>query len=339
MSKRLSAMLFGSGLGIVVVVAASSWLLFRLNTLSQLDSQVQNSEPVVVVNGVAISQMMIDREMQVSRFNLVDPLPPLHGDDLERAQAEALNQLITRQLILQAALQQGFTLSAETIQQRVDLLFGGYGPEKLEQGLAQANLTRADLTWWVAELATVEAFTVEVIMANTSPDTRQQVYNDWLNQQQAAAHIETVAPLAEGNFTALPGHPAPNFTLSTSDDQTISLTDYQGRVVLINFWATWCPSCIAEMPAYEAVYQQQADRLVVLGINLQESSEQVQKFAASLGLSFPILLDQDGQVTIEQYQMVGMPGSIIVDRDGIIFYRHIGPMSSELLQQKLAQLP
>ena len=66
--------------------------------------------------------------------------------------------------------------------------------------------------------------------------------------------------------------------------------------------------------------------------------EQVQRFSAGLGLTFPILLDSDGQVTIRDYQVVGMPGSIIVDRQGTIFYRHLGPMSDELLRQKLAEL-
>jgi len=64
----------------------------------------------------------------------------------------------------------------------------------------------------------------------------------------------------------------------------------------------------------------------------------VQRFSAGLGLTFPILLDSDGQVTIRDYQVVGMPGSIIIDRQGAIFYRHLGPMSDDLLRRKLAEL-
>ena len=79
-------------------------------------------------------------------------------------------------------------------------------------------------------------------------------------------------------------------------------------------------------------------KFIVLGINLQESPAHVQQFATGLGLSFPILLDTNGEVTTHYYQIAGMPGSIIVDRDGTIFYRHIGPMSGELLEEKLGQL-
>ena len=93
------------------------------------------------------------------------------------------------------------------------------------------------------------------------------------------------------------------------------------------------------MPDYEAVYRQKApDGFVVLGVNLQENAEHVQQFSKGLGLSFPILLDQDGQVTIRQYQLIGMPGSVIVDRTGRIHYRHIGPMSGAVLVEKLDEL-
>jgi peroxiredoxin len=133
--------------------------------------------------------------------------------------------------------------------------------------------------------------------------------------------------------------PAPDFTLTTLEGQPVSLSDYTGKVVLVNFWATWCPSCITEMPDYEQVYQRHGqDDFIVLGINFQEGPEQVGQYAAGLGLTFPVLLDQDGRVTTRQYQVIGMPASFIIDRQGKIFYRHLGPMSGETLQAKLAEL-
>jgi peroxiredoxin len=93
------------------------------------------------------------------------------------------------------------------------------------------------------------------------------------------------------------------------------------------------------MPAYEQVYQQydQAD-FVVLAVNFQENPAQVGQYVAGLGLTFPVLLDQAGNVTSRQYQVIGMPASFIVDRQGKIFYRHLGPMNVETLQAKLAEL-
>jgi peroxiredoxin len=338
--RRLSAILLGGGLGALLVLGVTGWLLLQprlVNTASSPDSQLATG-PLATVNGVVITQNMVDREVNVSRFNLVAPPPKLAGPDLERARQEALNQLITRQIVLQAAIRQGFVLDNAHIQQQVDLLFGGYGEAALTDALKQAGVTAEDLFWWVSELTTVEEFTVQVVMANTAPENRQRVYNAWLNEQQAGANVQMFTG-AGRQFTVLPGNPAPDFTLSTLDGRPVSLSDYRGQVVLINFWATWCPSCIAEMPAYEAVYRERPPgEFMVLGVNLQEEEEYVQRFSAGLGLTFPILLDSDGQVTIRDYQVVGMPGSIIIDRQGAIFYRHLGPMSDDLLRRKLAEL-
>lgn len=295
-------------------------------------------EQVATVNNVIITRDMVERELKVSRLNLVSPLPPLTGEDLARAREEALNQLISRQLILQEASRQGFALDEDFIKKRADLLFGSYGDETLDNALAQAGAARADLLWWVGELTTVEEFTTKVIMAEATPEERQQVYNEWLNARRAEAQIETYLNGEAQTVQALVGEPAPNFTLTTLDGQTSSLSDYAGKVVLVNFWATWCPSCITEMPDYEHVYQQHQPDFVVLGINLQESEEHVQQYATGLGLTFPVLLDQDGNVTTRQYQVTGMPGSFIIDQQGKIFYRHVGPMNAETLTAKLAEL-
>jgi peroxiredoxin len=288
---------------------------------------------------VAITQEMVDRELKISRLNVAEPLPPLTGADLDRASAEALNQLITRQTILQAASRQGFALDADFIESRADLLFGTYGAEALAEALVQAGATRADLLWWIGEIFTMEEFSAQVIMAGAAPEDRQQVYNEWLNAQRAQAQVITyLAGEAQTSQVLLVGETAPNFTLTALDGQPTSLSDYSGKVVLVNFWATWCPSCIAEMPDYEQIFQQKKPEFMVLGVNLQESGEHVQQYSTGLGLTFPVLLDSDGNVTTRQYQVTGMPGSFIVDRDGQVFYRHVGPMSAETLATKLAEL-
>jgi peroxiredoxin len=324
-----------------VMIGGLLFLLIKSGALSQLTQAETLPQVMATVNGVAITREMVEKEITVSRFNVASPLPPLTGDDLVRATDEALNQLITRQLVLQAASRQNFVLDNALIESRVELLFGASRDQALDAALRQVGATRADLTWWVRELTTVEEFTVKVIMAGAAPEERQQLYNDWLNAQRAAAHIKTYLHGEEQSLLALIGEPAPEFTLTNLAGQPVALSDYRGKVVLVNFWATWCPSCISEMPDYEEIYQQHggpAGDFVVLGVNLQEGQTQVKDYASGLGLTFPVLLDEDGGVTTRQYQVTGMPGSFIIDRQGVIVYRHIGPLSAETLRVKLAEL-
>jgi peroxiredoxin len=345
--KRLIPVFIGGLLGVAVTIGLLYFMLDRVigllpePTTTSPDTQSTEAMPQVVatINGEAITREMVDAEMKVSRFNPVNPMPSLSGDDLARATEEALNQLVIRHLILQAAASRNFTLSEADVASRVDLLFGGYDDETLDQALAQANITRDDLAWWVREIFTVEEFTTQVVMANAPVEQRQQVYNDWLNNQRANANIQIFLNGQPQSPQALLGQTAPNFTLTTLKGQPVSLTDYTGKVVLVNFWATWCSSCLTEMPDYEQVYQQYGqDNFVVLGVNFQEAPDTVGQYAGGLDLTFPILLDTDGSVTTRQYQVIGMPASIIVDPQGNIFYRHLGPMSAETLQAKLAEL-
>jgi peroxiredoxin len=336
--------LIGALLGVTVVIAGL-YLLFEYTNLAAdpLASSVtpDNSLPpvVVTVNGEAITREMVEAEVKISRLNLNQPLPTLSGEDLALAQEEAINQLITRHLILQVAARQGYVLPDEMVRQHTDLLFGGYGPEVLQQALQEAGASQTDVEWWVREIFTVEGFTTEVIMAEAAPEARQQVYNDWLNLQRSTADIQF---FTEGESQQLPaqiGEPAPEFTLLTTSGQTAALSDYRGQVVLVNFWATWCSACLAELPTYEQVYQKQGqNEFVVLGVNLQEEREQAAQYAAGLGLTFPILLDEDGQVTTRHYQATGMPASFIIDPQGNLFYRHLGPMSGQTLETRLAEL-
>ena len=159
--------------------------------------------------------------------------------------------------------------------------------------------------------------------------------------QRSSATIKSFVAGENEITQTLVGDAAPDFTLTALAGQAVSLADYRGQVVLVNFWATWCPSCLSEMPDYEQVYQKhgqgQGD-FMILAVNLQEEVEQVSQFTTGLGVTFPVLLDQDGQVTTRQYQATGMPASFIIDKQGHIFYRHLGPMSRDVLEAKLAEL-
>jgi thiol-disulfide isomerase/thioredoxin len=134
------------------------------------------------------------------------------------------------------------------------------------------------------------------------------------------------------------GKRAPDFSLETLAGGEVSLSDHLGDVVLINFWATWCAPCRAEIPAIEAVHQARLnDGFVVLGVNYQESRDAVEPFARELAISYPVLLDESGRV-METYRAIGLPMSILVDREGIIQVRHAGLLTEAQLDDYLDDL-
>lgn len=161
-----------------------------------------------------------------------------------------------------------------------------------------------------------------------------------------AAWIGVSASLPGG--TANPGIPAPqqgflapDFTLDTLDGETITLSELQGRPILVNLWASWCPPCRQEMPAMQRMYEEfSAQGFTILAVNTtnQDSLPAVQNFVGEFGLSFPILLDRDGLVS-DSYNLLALPSSFFIDRDGIIQEVVIGgPMAEALLRTRIERL-
>jgi peroxiredoxin len=134
------------------------------------------------------------------------------------------------------------------------------------------------------------------------------------------------------------GNRARDFTLETVDGEKISLQDYVGKAVLINFWATWCPPCRAEIPDIQATYEaRQGDGFVVLGVNVEESRATVEQFMGDIEMTYPVLLDERGQV-LRMYRINGLPMSVLVDQEGVIQARHVGYLTADQLDKYLADL-
>jgi cytochrome c biogenesis protein CcmG, thiol:disulfide interchange protein DsbE len=134
---------------------------------------------------------------------------------------------------------------------------------------------------------------------------------------------------------------APTFTLNTLDGEQVSLSSLKGKVVLINFWASWCSPCKAEMPAIQATYQTYKDQgLVVLGINAtdQDEADAARQFAQAEGLTFPLLADVSG-TTFQLYQVQALPTSFFVDRQSKIVSVVVGgPMAEALIRTRIETL-
>jgi len=137
------------------------------------------------------------------------------------------------------------------------------------------------------------------------------------------------------------GFQAPDFTLTTLSGSDLSLRELRGQGVILNFWASWCPPCKAEMPALQRVYEDYRDQgLVVVAVNVtsQDALPNVQTFVAEHGLTFPIPLDTTGQVA-KMYRVHSLPTTFFIGPDGVI--REIvvgGPMAEALLRTRAESL-
>lgn len=121
------------------------------------------------------------------------------------------------------------------------------------------------------------------------------------------------------------GQPAPDFTLLDMQGRQVTLSELKGQVVLLNFWASWCPPCREEMPSMEMLYRQFKDRgLVVLAVNVEENGkEAVAEFLRRTPYSFPILLDE-ANVAQKKYGVFRFPESFLIDRNGVVVEKVIG---------------
>ena len=112
------------------------------------------------------------------------------------------------------------------------------------------------------------------------------------------------------------GTTPPGFNGRTLDSRPLSLTELRGKVVLVNFWASWCLECRPEMPVLERLHRELGPRgLAVVGINAREGTEAVRRYALELGLTFPLVLDPDGTIN-KSYGVIGLPTTFLVGRDG-----------------------
>ncbi len=125
----------------------------------------------------------------------------------------------------------------------------------------------------------------------------------------------------------VPSRPAaPKFSLQDVDGEQHRLSDYGGKVVAINFWATWCPPCLREMPSMQRLWDQLKEKdFVILAIDVGEDDETVFRFTVALDtpLEFPLLLDHEGKI-VAQWPVLGLPTTFIVDKRGRVAYRAVG---------------
>lgn len=154
----------------------------------------------------------------------------------------------------------------------------------------------------------------------------------------------TAAPTDQGNgqkpSLPQPGYQAPDFTLTDMDGKTVKLSDFRGKPVLINFWASWCPPCRAEMPDLVKKSEQYKDQVVFLGVNLtttEQDPDGPKKFLKEFNVKYQNVLDKDGKVGSE-YQALGIPTTVTVDKNGLVVDRNQGMMNESTMERVIQRL-
>ncbi|HOK63421.1 MAG TPA: TlpA disulfide reductase family protein [Soehngenia sp.] len=130
--------------------------------------------------------------------------------------------------------------------------------------------------------------------------------------------------------------PAIDFTLKDLEGNDVSLSDFEGKIVLLNFWATWCGFCDLEMPDLERLYTVNED-VVVLGVNVGEDLDLVKEYVDEKKISFPIVLDETTDIASD-YLVSGLPTSYFIDENGMIYGKFSGMMTYDMMQEFISDM-
>lgn len=167
-----------------------------------------------------------------------------------------------------------------------------------------------------------------------SPDQDMPQVNETVLSPVAS---QTVTPSVVFNYSRSQKVQAPDFTLTKLDGERVNLSDFFGHPVMINFWATWCPPCKAEMPIIQGLLEDSQDGFVVLAVNVGESEDVVRGFAEENEFDFTFLPDPSNS-TANTYGISGYPTSVFIDKEGLLQGFHIGELNKELLSTYLLEI-
>ncbi|MBO0992194.1 TlpA disulfide reductase family protein [Bacillus sp. SD088] len=186
-----------------------------------------------------------------------------------------------------------------------------------------------------------------VLVINIVQETQAKKEVEEIQEQVLQQRLEAATETSNGVYSEglTEGDIPPDFELETLTGEKFKLSDLHGKKVLLNFWASWCGPCKAEMPHMEKFYQEKAEELgvEVIAVNLTSGErvgnkrEKVEKFVKEYGLHFPILLDEKGEVG-DKYQVISIPTSYFINSNGLIAKSIIGPMDEEMMERLVKDL-
>jgi len=301
------------------------------------------SDAVARVNGEYILEKDVDREINLTKasLELSQVLSGTNGVDTKTtlpSRAQVLEDLITRKMQVQDARKAGVVVGDTDIESAVQAIMErtGVSQEKLEAALAKYGLTLDDLREITGDVALINKYIGDYVASGAKDEQDvQNKRNDWLTSLAQTSKIDRLKASGAGPAPQI-GKEAPDFTLTSLDGKEVKLSDLRGKPVLVNFWATWCPPCRAEIPEIVQTYKEtHKDNYEIVGIATQSDRPTIEAFAKEFGILFPVLPDADNRITSDLYHVIPIPTSFFIDKDGIIRDIHIGPVDRTLLEKWL----
>jgi peroxiredoxin len=325
-ARRRTLLIGGGAFALLIGLLAWVWLT---NPLSFVPG-----DAVARVNGEFIMERDVSREMDLRRAfaewegKKETPIP---------GAASVFEELLFRKLQAQDALKAGIIVSDEEVARGLTNLLEAQQTSEaaFEELLSRYNLTVADVRGYVRDVLLVGKRETAVMEGGTSEQERQNRRNEWQTSLSQDARIERFKPAGAGPAPRI-GAEAPDFTLTTVDGREIKLSSLRGKPVMINFWATWCPPCRAEIPEIVRLYDEKAGGtgFEILGVATQSNRETISAFATEFGMKFPLLPDVESRIT-SLYHVLPIPTSFFVDADGIIREMRIGVVDRATMEKWL----
>jgi peroxiredoxin len=154
---------------------------------------------------------------------------------------------------------------------------------------------------------------------------------------ESREQVDTQAEAASIAEAPAVGYQAPDFTLPTLSGDSFTLSAHRGQPVVVNFWATWCPPCRAEMPDFQEASIKYNGQVAIIGVNDGETSERVGPFARDMGITYPLPVDEQSAVS-RRYRVNSLPSTFFIDAEGVIQYVHIGLINKAVLESKIEEI-
>ena len=164
------------------------------------------------------------------------------------------------------------------------------------------------------------------ITAGCTENSVENTANENQNVESTVEDSQIYSELKEGDE-------APEFTAELADGTTFTLSEQKGKIVLLNFWATWCGPCVAEMPAFERLHGEYGEDVAVLAVNCLEDKETVDQFISDEQYTFPIAYDAAGKIN-QKYPSDGIPYTLVIDEEGMIQKIYVGAADAETQYQE-----